>query len=644
MGLAPCRICAASWSEPAKLKRTFASLNCLAQVVKASLSDAAADTVRVGFEEPLLPLLPHPADRQGERRRPCEHAFHAGLLSIITEVAFTVAVAGTPGAKPSSATESRVTAAVTRCGPASISTSAITPSISTERTIPGNRLRADSEPPARCRRGRGASRSISLTGTSRRLRASRDVRSLPLRSQRRSVSVLTPRALAASPNVRVSAIFAQLLHSRHDLNRPQCLCTAPATNARVAQCATHPSDAGVPAAVRNDEGPARAGPPRSRSAGLQGSCKSYALVGLDSGGGIRTRDLRVMSPTSYQTAPPRGVRLFIAKAGLKAKLRGGPRDGRKVAKLPPWLASSSPAGCPATHSSACAPPATRSTCGRADAARRRDALRERTARADALLCMLTDRGRRRRCSTPHPAARDRQLRRRQRQHRPRGGARPAASPSASRPASSPTRPPTSPSRCCSAIARRLPEGEAAVRAGEWLTWGPDWLLGRDVHGATLGIVGRGRIGAAVARRAEGFGMTVLHHSRSSGVPLDELLARADFVSLHVPLTPETRHLIDAAALERMRPTAYLVNTARGGIVDQDALAAALHDGAIAGAALDVTDPEPLPPDHPLLGAPNLIVLPHLGSATHATRRAMADLAVDNLLAALGRRAMPHLAS
>jgi glyoxylate reductase len=192
-----------------------------------------------------------------------------------------------------------------------------------------------------------------------------------------------------------------------------------------------------------------------------------------------------------------------------------------------------------------------------------------------------------------------------------------------------------------AIARRLPEGEAAVRSGEWTTWEPDWLLGRDVHGATLGIVGRGRIGDAVARRAEGFGMTVIHHSRSSGIPLDQLLEQADFVSLHVPLTPDTRHLIDAAALARMQSTAYLVNTARGGVVDQDALAAALRDGTIAGAALDVTDPEPLPPDDPLLDAPNLIVLPHLGSATHATRRAMAELAVDNLLAALDGKPMPN---
>ena len=138
-------------------------------------------------------------------------------------------------------------------------------------------------------------------------------------------------------------------------------------------------------------------------------------------------------------------------------------------------------------------------------------------------------------------------------------------------------------------------------------------------------------------------MTVVHHGRSSGIPLEELLAGADFVSLHVPLTPETRHLIDGAALARMKPTAYLVNTARGGVVDQSALAAALRDATIAGAALDVTDPEPLPPDDPLLDAPNLIVLPHLGSATHATRRAMADLAVDNLLAALEGKPMPDAA-
>jgi lactate dehydrogenase-like 2-hydroxyacid dehydrogenase len=193
------------------------------------------------------------------------------------------------------------------------------------------------------------------------------------------------------------------------------------------------------------------------------------------------------------------------------------------------------------------------------------------------------------------------------------------------------------------VARRLPEGIAAVRAGEWVTWEPDWLLGRDVHGATLGIVGLGRIGSAVARRGAGFGMEVLHAGGAGAreVSLEELLAEADFVSLHAPLTDETRHLIDEAALRRMKPTAYLINTARGAMVDQDALATALREGWIAGAALDVTDPEPLPSDHPLLDSPNLVVLPHLGSATHATRERMADLAVDNLLAGLAGEPLPH---
>ena len=190
-----------------------------------------------------------------------------------------------------------------------------------------------------------------------------------------------------------------------------------------------------------------------------------------------------------------------------------------------------------------------------------------------------------------------------------------------------------------ALARRLPEGIAAVRAGEWLTWEPDWLLGRDVHGAALAVVGAGRIGRAVARRAEGFGMQVRLVGRED--PLEPALAEADFVSLHVPLTAQTRHLVGDTFLAAMKPTAYLVNTARGGVVDQEALARALHEGGIAGAALDVTDPEPLPPDHPLLAAPNLLVLPHLGSATHATRERMADLAVDNLLAGLAGRPLPH---
>lgn len=192
-----------------------------------------------------------------------------------------------------------------------------------------------------------------------------------------------------------------------------------------------------------------------------------------------------------------------------------------------------------------------------------------------------------------------------------------------------------------AAARKLPEAATSIRAGEWVTWEPAAYLGYDVHGATLGIVGGGRIGEAVARRASGFAMEVLVHSRSRGVSLSELLERSDFVSLHCPLTPETRHLIDAAALAAMKPTAIIVNTARGPIVDQAALAAALHDGTIAGAALDVTDPEPLPADDPLLSAPNLLVVPHVGSATHSAREKMADLAVDNLLAALDGRPMPH---
>jgi glyoxylate reductase len=192
-----------------------------------------------------------------------------------------------------------------------------------------------------------------------------------------------------------------------------------------------------------------------------------------------------------------------------------------------------------------------------------------------------------------------------------------------------------------ALARRLPEGAEQVRSGDWRTWEPAGLLGADVAGATLGIVGWGRIGQAMARRAEGFGMEVLHSSRSSGVPLEELLERSDYVSLHTPLTAETRHLIDDAALARMKPTARLVNTARGGVVDQAALRRALVEGRIAGAALDVTDPEPLPADDPLLDAPNLLVVPHLGSATVRTREKMADMAADNLLAALAGDPMPY---
>ncbi|HEU4702355.1 MAG TPA: D-glycerate dehydrogenase [Conexibacter sp.] len=192
-----------------------------------------------------------------------------------------------------------------------------------------------------------------------------------------------------------------------------------------------------------------------------------------------------------------------------------------------------------------------------------------------------------------------------------------------------------------AAARRLPQSAQAVKDGRWGTWQPDGFLGADLVGATLGIVGAGRIGDAVAKRAAGFDMRVLKTTSRGGTPLPELLEQSDFVSLHVPLTPQTRHLIDATAFKRMKPTAILVNTARGPVVDQEALIDALHAGTIAGAGLDVTDPEPLPPDHPLLQAPNVLVLPHVGSATTRTRATMTELAVANVLAGLAGRPLPH---
>jgi glyoxylate reductase len=192
-----------------------------------------------------------------------------------------------------------------------------------------------------------------------------------------------------------------------------------------------------------------------------------------------------------------------------------------------------------------------------------------------------------------------------------------------------------------AVSRRLLEGVETVRSGGWLTWEPRLLLGRDLNGSTIGIVGFGRIGQAVARRVEAFGTRVLHTTRSGGVPLEQLLEEADFVTLHVPLTGETEKLIDEAALRRMKETAYLVNTARGDVVDSVALARALTEGWIAGAGLDVTSPEPLPQRNPLLKAPNLVLLPHIASATHRTREAMADMAVDNLLAGLAGEQMPN---
>jgi glyoxylate reductase len=190
-----------------------------------------------------------------------------------------------------------------------------------------------------------------------------------------------------------------------------------------------------------------------------------------------------------------------------------------------------------------------------------------------------------------------------------------------------------------AAARRLVEAHDAVRGGGWQTWEPRGWIGVDVHGATLAVIGAGRIGQAVAARAQGFAMEVV--MVDLGDDLHAALRRADFVSLHTPLTPGTRHLIDADALAVMRDGAILVNTSRGPIVDQQALAAALHEGRLGGAALDVTDPEPLPPDDPLLRAPNLLVVPHIGSGTQTARAAMTDRAVDNLLAALDGKPMPY---
>ena len=193
-----------------------------------------------------------------------------------------------------------------------------------------------------------------------------------------------------------------------------------------------------------------------------------------------------------------------------------------------------------------------------------------------------------------------------------------------------------------AAGRRLVEARDAVLAGRWRTWDPSAFLGLELDGAVLAVIGPGRIGRAVAHRAQAFGMRVEMVGRRDD--LHRALGRADGVTLHAPLTNETRHLIDAAALAAMRPEAVLVNTARGPLVDQAALAAALHDGVIGAAALDVTDPEPPAPGDQLLRAPRLLVVPHIGSATRRARERMADLAVDNLLAALEGRPMPHPAA
>lgn len=203
-----------------------------------------------------------------------------------------------------------------------------------------------------------------------------------------------------------------------------------------------------------------------------------------------------------------------------------------------------------------------------------------------------------------------------------------------------------------AAARRIPEAARYVQDRHWQTWGPLLFLGSDLHGATIGIVGLGRIGQVVARRAKGFGMTILYSSRgpvdpaieaeldASWVPLPELLARSDFVTLHVNLSADTRHLIDAAALALMKPTALLVNTARGPVVDSAALYAALKGGQLGGAALDVTDPEPIRGDDPLLDLDNCLIVPHIASATRATRGRMAEMAAANLLAGISGQPLP----
>ena len=203
-----------------------------------------------------------------------------------------------------------------------------------------------------------------------------------------------------------------------------------------------------------------------------------------------------------------------------------------------------------------------------------------------------------------------------------------------------------------AAARRVVEGDAFVRAGKWKTWDPGLLLGEDIHGATIGIAGMGQIGQAMARRAHGFGMRILYADEIPRPQIDQqyeavrvdkerLLRESDFVTLHVPLLPETRHYIGAAELALMKPTAWLINAARGPVVDQAALAAALRGGRPFGAALDVTDPEPILIDDPLLSLPNVIIAPHIASGSLVTRSKMAEMAVDNLLAGLNGQRPPN---
>lgn len=206
-----------------------------------------------------------------------------------------------------------------------------------------------------------------------------------------------------------------------------------------------------------------------------------------------------------------------------------------------------------------------------------------------------------------------------------------------------------------ATARRLTEAGVDAKAGRWTTWNPTGWLGTDLDGAVLGIAGMGKIGRAVAKRAYAFGMQLIY-TDSTPVPeieeqlgavfvsFDDLLARSDILSLHVPLSTETRGMIGESALRQMKPTAILINAARGPVVETAALQRALEQGWIRAAALDVTDPEPLPAGHPLYNLPNCLIVPHIGSATHHTRRRMAELACQNLLAGLEGRRLPFCAN
>jgi lactate dehydrogenase-like 2-hydroxyacid dehydrogenase len=203
-----------------------------------------------------------------------------------------------------------------------------------------------------------------------------------------------------------------------------------------------------------------------------------------------------------------------------------------------------------------------------------------------------------------------------------------------------------------AAARRLPEAWSAAKEGTWGPWQPEWMTGRDVYGSTVGIVGLGRIGAAVARRLLGFGCRIVYSGPrprpelaeplgAAYLPFAQLLAESDFVSIHCPLNDATRGLFGTAAFVAMKPTAILINTSRGPVVDQEALYQALKAGLIAAAGLDVTTPEPLPVDHPLFSLPNCVVLPHIGSASIGTRLQMALMAAENLIAGVEGRPLPN---